>query len=230
MNSIVDYSLRVNDLRVITTDYPIDNNILRIFLPQQLLNKNYTLSLIIYSIDNKQYIDNAFSFAQTTNEIQSDSDIEFAHNLNTINLDTIVRLKKDNIQLKCLYNNVLLNRKEIIYDLPDYSSMFYDTNDKINTNDINLTDIYLNSKQSKFTGYTADVIVYTNQYIQNIYLTPGKNTGNISWENEIITDKYGKEHTYLKCVISYDLDGIINGIINFNLREFSTNTLFYRFF
>lgn len=104
--------------------------------------------------------------------------------------------------------------------------MFYDTNDKINTNDITLTDIYLNNKQSKFTGYTADIIVYTNQYIQNIYLTPGKNTNNISWENIEITDKYGKNHTYLKCIIKYNLPGIIN----FNMREFSTNMLFYRFF
>lgn len=104
--------------------------------------------------------------------------------------------------------------------------MFYDTNDKINTNDINLTDIYRNSKQSKFTTYITDIIVYTNQYIQNIYLTPGKNTNNVLWEKEIITDKYGKEHKYLKCTISYDLDGIIN----FNMREFPTNTLFYRFF
>jgi hypothetical protein len=168
-------------------------------------------------------------------------DIIIAHNFNTNNIDSIIRVTLnidgttiDN--LKTVFNNLILNRTQVMYDLPDYQSLYdeellniyrkenYEINNlnyDLPLNNKTLNNVYTSTK-NKYINLIDEIIVYTSEYNQTFYLTFFNDTENIKWSEIEYTDKYGNIKIYKTVNINYDLPGIVN----FNLRELSSNTLF----
>lgn len=242
LNSKIDYVLRYNDSRIITCDCIIDENTLEIFIPEQILkntdfnSENDIFDLIIYSIDDQVYPENSFKCITVNNIEYTGKDVIITHNFNTNNIDSIIRVTLnidgtiiDN--LKAIYNNLILNRKQIMYDLPDYQSLYdeellniyHKENYEINNlnYDLPLNNVYTYTK-NKYVNSIDEITIYTSEYNQAFYLTFFNNTENIKWSELEYTDKYGNIKIYKTVNIKYDLPGIVN----FNLRELTSNALF----
>ena len=123
-----------------------------------------------------------------------------------------------------------------MYDLPDYQSLYDEEllniyrkeNYKINNlnydlplNNKTLNNVYTYTK-NKYVNSIDEIIVYTSEYNQTFYLTVCNDTENIKWSEIEYIDKYGNIKIYKTVNINYDLPGIVN----FNLRELSSNALF----
>ena len=226
LNSNIDYVLRLDNIeRIITYDYIENSNQILIYLPKQIFPSdnqelteflnNHFLSLTIYSIDNKVYPNNVFTSKEFKNIKYNGSDIRLIHNFHTNSIDSIIRLSITNEfgkveKSKGFFNNLLMDKISLTYDFPDHTAMF-------NQNFDNIYDSTLN----KYLNSNNDIIIYTSQYSQLIYIT-ANDTENIKWNTINITDKYGNVNEYKTCLITHTLPGIVN----FNLREITTNMLF----
>jgi hypothetical protein len=177
-------------------------------MPEQVTsifnNETDVLDLIIYSIDDVAYPDNIFK-CLTVNDIEyTNKDIVIEHNFNTNNINSLIKvtITIENNQaerIKAIFNSVILDRKKIIYDLPDYQALYneklyelYFYNPNMNLNyDLPLTNQTLqkvyNQDTNKYVESVDEITVYASEYNQTIYITCN-DTENVKWSDINITD------------------------------------------
>jgi hypothetical protein len=204
--------------RIICCDYIIDDNTLEIFIPEQISrnfnNDNDILDLIVYSIDDQVYTNNSFKCKSIENIKYTNKDVIINHEFNTNNIDSIIRVTLNNddnnlndlTHLKAIFNNVILNRKQVVYDLPDYQTLYHEAllkmyeNNEIyfnSTYDLPLNNETLNQiynyPTNKYIDAIDEIIIYTSEYNQTIYLTFFNDSENVKWTEVEHIDAYRQQ-------------------------------------
>lgn len=149
---MVDYVLRFRNLnRIITSCEIINNNQLKIFVPEQIdLQQTDYYQLVIYKIDNIPDKTNIFTYKNIEDiSYQEDNSIIINNSLNSIIVDSI--LKNDNKTV--LFQNQLFQNNLIKYILPN---------------------------ESQYINLINNIIIYTNKISKSITVTE-EETDQVHW-------------------------------------------------